>query len=248
MPLIDGVFAAMGITSSSFSSLQDTGKASLKKSDSDAFKVFCNVARCVFRIKRDFSAKLNQNQAVEDPFDATQFQQVRVSARTRCNYTKWRKRRYSILFGRPIILEIGILRYFELLGATWLPILQVTCLERKGAERMAGAHAPAMHSSAACRRFGADLARIKFVDMMAKASHSQVGTIKLGQKQQMEHSVSKGLDTQIFGYFLHIGISKSLAFHSPGDQILQRRMICSEMILVPGFFYHLVQTCPKFSI
>jgi len=95
---------------------------------------------------------------------------------------------------------------------------------------MAGAHAPAMHSSAACRRFGADLARIKFVDMMAKASHSQVGTIKLGQKQQMEHSVSKGLDTQIFGYFLHIDISKSLAFHCPGDQILQRRMICSEMI------------------
>lgn len=201
----------MGITSSSFSSLQDTGKASLKKSYSDAFKAFCNVARCVFRINRDFSAKLNQNQAVEDPFDATQFQQVRVSARTRCSYTKWRKRRYSILFGRPIILEISILRYFELLGETWpskwAATLQVTCLERKGAERMAGAHAPAMHSSAACRRFGADLARIKFVDMMTKASHSQVGTIKLGQKQQMEHSVSKGLDTQILGYVLHVSQS-----------------------------------------
>ena len=201
----------MGITSSSFSSLQDTGKASLKKSYSDAFKAFCNVARCVFRINRDFSAKLNQNQAVEDPFDATQFQQVRVSARTRCSYTKWRKRRYSILFGRPIILEISILRYFELLGETWpskwAATFQVTCLERKGAERMAGAHAPAMHSSAACRRFGADLARIKFVDMMAKASHSQVGTIKLGQKQQMEHSVSKGLDTQILGYVLHVSQS-----------------------------------------
>ena len=240
----------MGIASSSFSSLQDTGKASLKKSYSDAFKAFCNVARCVFRINRDFSAKLNQNQAVEDPFDATQFQQVRVSARTRCSYTKWRKRRYSILFGRPIILEISILRYFELLGETWpskwAATLQVTCLERKGAERMAGAHAPAMHSSAACRRFGADLARIKFVEFRWYDGQSipQPGWYNKTRAETADGTQCFEGSRHSDSWICFTRISKSLAFHCPGDQILQRRMICSEMILVPGFFYHIAQNSP----